>query len=88
MNILDLKPDILNIIGDYVKADNEIRMRKENDFKKTDIILAYLKMKKKFVKKEIGEAIYSQLYKNCYTTEEINEYIISRKLHLNLNFFL
>ena len=29
MNILDLKPDILNIIGEFVKADNERRIEKE-----------------------------------------------------------
>jgi hypothetical protein len=33
-NLLDLKTDILNIIGDYVKKDNELRIDKEDDFKK------------------------------------------------------
>ena len=92
MNILDLNSDILNIIGDYVKKDNAHRIKKEKanahrikkeeDFQQTDEILKYLKLKNKFVKVEIGEAIYSQLFKNCYTNEEINEYIKSRKLPL------
>jgi ABC-type transport system involved in cytochrome bd biosynthesis fused ATPase/permease subunit len=32
-----------------------------------------LKRKNMFIKEEIGEAIYSQLFKNCYTKEEIDE---------------
>ena len=32
MNLLDLDNDILNIIGDYVRADNERRISKEDDF--------------------------------------------------------
>jgi len=39
-----------------------------------------LKREKKFIKKEIGEAIYSQLLKNCHTKDEINEYIETRNL--------
>ena len=39
MNLLDLDNDILNIIGDYVKKDNKRRIRKENDFEKTDFIM-------------------------------------------------
>ncbi len=33
-NLLDLDNDILNIIGDYVKKDNERRIDKEDDFEK------------------------------------------------------
>ncbi len=47
-NLLDLDNDILNIIGDYVKKDNERRMDKEDDFEKTDIIIIYLKENNKF----------------------------------------
>ncbi len=32
-NLLDLKTDILNIIGDYVMKDNERRIDKDDDFK-------------------------------------------------------
>ena len=32
--LLDLDDDILNIIGDYVKRDNERRIDKEDDFVK------------------------------------------------------
>jgi hypothetical protein len=56
-NLLDLKTDILNIIGDYVKKDNDRRMDKEDDFKKTDFIMNYLKENNKFNKYEIGEAL-------------------------------
>ena len=63
MNLLDLDNDILNIIGDYVKKDNKRRIRKEDDFEKTDFIMNYLKENNKFNKYEIGEALYSQLFK-------------------------
>ena len=82
MNILDLEPDILNIIGEFVKEDNERRLEKEEDFKKTDEIIEDLKLNNMFVNEEILEAIYSQLFKNCYESDEINEYIISRNLPL------
>ena len=32
-NLLDLNTDILNIIGDHVKKDNERRIDKEDDLK-------------------------------------------------------
>ena len=80
INLLDLDNDILNIIGDYVKQDNNRRIRKEYNFNETDNIINYLKREKKFIKKEIGEAIYSQLFKNCHTKDEINEYIETRIL--------
>ena len=79
-NFLDLKNDILEIIGGYVKRDNERRMDKEDDFKKTDFIMNYLKENNKFNKYEIGEALYSQLFKNCCTEAEIKEYVETRKL--------
>ena len=63
MNLLDLDNDILNIIGDYVKKDNKRRIRKEDDFEKTDFIMNYLKENNKFNKYEIGEALCSQLLK-------------------------
>jgi hypothetical protein len=39
-----------------------------------------LKRKNKFTKEEIGEVIYCQLFKCCYTKEEIDEYIETRNL--------
>ena len=75
INLLDLDNDILNIIGDYVKKDNERKISKEDDFEKTDFIMNYLKENNKFNKYEIGEALYCQLFKNCCTEEEIDEYI-------------
>ena len=62
-NLLDLKHDTLNIIGGYVKKDNDRRIDNEYDFEKTDFIMNYLKENNKFNKYEIGEALYSQLLK-------------------------
>ena len=84
LNLLDLDNDILNIIGDYVKKDNNRRIEKEDDFGKTDFIMDRLKRKNQFIKEEIGEAIYSQLFKNCHTKEEIDEYIETRNLKIIL----
>ena len=80
INLLDLDNDILNIIGGYVKHDNNRRIRKEHNFNETDFIINRLKRKNNFIKNEIGEAIYSQLFKNCHTKDEINEYIETRNL--------
>ena len=81
INLLDLDNDILNIIGGYVKHDNNRRIRKEHNFNETDFIINRLKRKNNCIKKEIGEAIYSQLFKNCHTKDEINEYIETRNLN-------
>ena len=79
--LLDLDDDILNIIGNYVKKDNERKIKREKDFESTDYIMNRLKMKNNFTREEIGEAIYSQLFKKCYTSEEIQEYIDTRELN-------
>ena len=84
--LLDLDDDILNIIGNYVKVDNERRIKKEKDFEATDYIMNRLKIKDNFTKEEIGEAIYSQLFKKCYKSEEIQEYIDTRKLNKYLSY--
>ena len=39
-----------------------------------------LKENNKFIKYEISEALYSQLFKNGCTEEEIKEYVETRKL--------
>ena len=80
INLLDLDNDILYIIGGYVKHDNNRRIRKEHNFNETDFIINRLKRKNNFIKNEIGEAIYSQLFKNCHTKDESNEYIETRNL--------
>ncbi len=80
IHLLVLDNDILNIIGDYVEKDNERRIDKEDDFEKMDRIINYLKENNKLNKYEIDEALYSQLFKNCCTEEEIDEYIETRKL--------
>ncbi len=43
INLLDIDIDILNIIGDYVKQDNNRRIRKEYNFNATDFIINRLK---------------------------------------------
>jgi hypothetical protein len=40
----------------------------------------YLKENNKYNKYEIGEALYSQLFENCCTEEEIKIYVETRKL--------
>jgi len=80
INLLDLKPDILNIIGDYVKNDNAQRIDREEDFNDTDEIMKYLKANNKLNKYEVKEALYSSLFKKCYQPEDIKEYVVSRKL--------
>ena len=80
INLLDLKPDILNIICDYVKKDNAQRIDKETDFKETDKIREYLKANNKLNEYEVKEALYSSLFKKCYQPEDIKDYVVSRKL--------
>ena len=46
LNLLDLDNDILNIIGDYAKNENNIGIRKERKFNETDFIMDRLKKKK------------------------------------------
>jgi hypothetical protein len=75
MNLLDLDNDVLNIIGDYVKKIMSVELIKKMILKKMDRTINYLKENNKLNKYEIGEAIYSQLFKNCCTEEEIDEYI-------------
>ncbi len=78
INLLDLDNDILNNIGDYVKQDNKKRIWKDDNFNATDLIINRFKRKYNLIKTEIGEAIYSQLSKNCHAKDEIDEYIETR----------
>ena len=84
-NLLDLNNDILNIIGDYVKKENEYRIYKEDNFKEADKGLNYLKKKKKFIGEELMVIIYCHLYKSGVNYDEIIEYITSRNLLNILN---
>jgi|LakMenE01Jun11ns_1017448.scaffolds.fasta_scaffold9809097_3 hypothetical protein len=52
-NLLDLNNNILNIIGGYVKRDNERRIDKEDSFEVTDLFIKHLKENNKFNKYEI-----------------------------------
>ena len=55
INLLDLDNDVLNIIGDYVKADNFERMKadynKRQDEKTKKIIFKYVSSQLKEIKK-------------------------------------
>ena len=79
-NLLHLNNDILEIIGYYVKQDNNYRIKKEKDFANTDNCINYLRENKKLNKYEIKEVLYSSLFKLCYRPEDIKEYVVSRKL--------
>jgi hypothetical protein len=81
VNLLDLDNDILNIIGDYVKRDNESRTDKEDDFEKKRLINNYLKENNKFDKSKMGETLHYQLFKHCHTEEEVKEYVETRRLN-------
>jgi hypothetical protein len=74
MNLLDLNNDVLNIIGDYVKRNNEV----EEIFKYADRWINYLKNKNRFGKDNMYWLIYYKLH-YC-DNNEIDEYIKTRDL--------
>ena len=86
-NLLDLDNDILNIIGDYVKKDNALRIKKEKDFENTDKHINYLRKHNILNKYQIREVLYIALFQSCYKPEEIKEYVISRKLKRYIKIF-
>jgi hypothetical protein len=55
--------DVLNVIGGYVKQDTERTIGEENDFEQTDFIINTL-TQVQMNKFNIGEVLYSQLFKN------------------------
>ncbi len=56
-NLLDLDNNILEIIGDYVKKDNQHRFDNEDSFELTDFYLKNLKEENKFTKYEINDLL-------------------------------
>jgi hypothetical protein len=53
-NLLDLDDDILNIIGDYVKQDNKIRLEKERkSFNPLDYTLNNFQVRQAFYSRYI-----------------------------------
>ena len=80
-NLLDLNSDILEIIGDYVKKDNNERMQ-DYDFLYYIITELIYELKlNKLSKHKIGQVIYSKLVNYYHYSEEyIAEYISTNKL--------
>ena len=80
-NLLDLNSDILEIIGDYVKKDNNERIQ-DNDFLYYIITELMYELKlNKLSKHKIGQVIYSKLVNYYHYSEEfIAEYISTNKL--------
>jgi hypothetical protein len=74
MNLLDLNNDVLKIIGDYVKRNNEV----EEIFKRVDKWTTYLKNKNRFGKGEMRWLVHYKLH-DC-SFDEIDEYIKTRDL--------
>ena len=80
-NLLELNNDVLNIIGDYVKNDNNERIQ-DYDFLYYIITELMYELKlKKISKHKIGQVIYSKLVNYYHYSEEfIAEYISTNKL--------
>jgi hypothetical protein len=80
-NLLDLKNDILNIIGDYVKNDNNERIQ---DYNFLDYVITELLHELKYNKlseHKIGQIIYSELFNYYHFSDEfIAEYILTNEL--------
>jgi len=78
-NLLDLNNDVLNIIGDYVKKDNNERIKDYNFI--FDVITEILDESEyyKTSNHKIGQVIYSKLI-DCYSEEFIAEYILKNEL--------
>ena len=80
-NLLDLNNDVLNIIGDYVKKDNNERIQ-DYDFLYYIITELIYELKlNKLSKYNVGQVIYSKLVNYYHYSEEyIAEYISTNKL--------
>ena len=80
-NLLDLNNDVLNIIGDYVKKDNNERIQ---DFDFIDYVITELLDELKYnklSKHKIGQILYSELVNYYdYSEEFIAEYMLTNKL--------
>ncbi len=83
-NLLDLNNDVLNIIGDYVKKDNNDRIQ---DFNFLDYVITELMHElklKKLSKHKMGQIMYSELVNYYHYNEEfIAEYILTNKITEN-----
>ncbi len=77
-NLLDLNHDVLNIIGDYVKKDNNERVQ-DYDFLYYIITELIYELKlNKLSKYNVGQVIYSKLVNYYHYSEEfIAEYILT-----------
>ncbi len=79
-NLLDLNNDVLNIIGDYVKKDNNERIQ-VFDFIYYVITELMDELKyNKLSRHKMGQAISELVYYYHYSEEFIDEYILTNKL--------
>ena len=80
-NLLDLNNDILNIIGDYVKKDNNERIQ-DYDFIYYVITELIHELKcDKLSKHKMGQIIFTELVNYYHYSEEfIAEYILTSNL--------
>ena len=79
MNLLDLNNDILNIIGDYVCADNDER----DEVKKNSIKLFKIIKNTRFDKKDTRNLIINYFYvNNIQDIETIDLYLTLMKMNL------
>ncbi len=80
-NLLDLNHGVLNIIGDYVKKDNNERIQ---DFDFIYYVITELTDESKYnqlSKHKIGQVLYSKLvYYYHYSEEFIAEYVLTNKI--------
>ena len=80
-NLLDLNNDVFNIIGDYVKKDNNERIQHFNFIYYVITELLNELEQYKLSKHKIGQVIYSKLvYYHHYSEEFIAEYMLKYKL--------
>ena len=80
-NLLDLNNDVLNIIGEYVKKDNNERIQDFDFIYYVITELMYELKSNKLSKHKIGQVIYSKLVNYYHYSEEyIAEYISTNKL--------
>jgi hypothetical protein len=77
MNILYLPDDILEIIENKLEELKEV----DEDFKKADEGIEYLKSTKQYNEEEVNEILYDRLYKIGYSWYNIDKYKKLRNIY-------